>query len=292
MPLLHVAIKSIIIKNKWQWVRREKRSTKLKNTLEWRVSCSDHTQRQAGNCLPFQVAINSFFWFSLIFFPKSVSILPAKSHDKTFSNLWETDHIYHRHFSSLAHSEVCSVFLVNRRRPGMKVTSMRIQGDANTLSRAGTSPMTETSSVPVISGATTWLGCMDFDLEGWVAPTHLNRFPWLHNLVTLYCEPILWVGREVARLQSLVHAGPGTAWSRTVRASSFWNAWGYEERESPWWRVWALGGRLAPMAVAAHLSSLTAGSPKDEEKTYTLVEEAPHSVFRSVHCGFKKPCFY
>ena len=59
----------------------------------------------------------------------------------------------------------------------MKVTSMRIQGDANILSRAGTSPMTETSSVPVTSGATTWLGCMDFDLEGWVAPTHLNPFP-------------------------------------------------------------------------------------------------------------------
>lgn len=231
VPLLHVATKSIIkIKNKWQWIRREKRSTKLKNTLEWRVSCSDHTQRQAGNCLPFQVAVNSFFWSSFIFFPKSVSVLPAKSHDKTFSNQWETDHICHRHFSSLDHNDVCSVFLVNTGRPGMKVTSMRIQGDPSiSLSRAGTSPMTETSSVPVTSGATTWLSCMDFDLEGWVAPTHLNPCPWLHYLVTLQCEPVLWVGREVAVLLSLVHAGPGTAWRSTVLASSFWNGariWG------------------------------------------------------------------
>lgn len=86
--------------------------------------------------------------------------------------------VYHRHFSSLAHSEVCSVFLVNTGRPGMKVTSMRVQGDPSiSLSRAGTSPVTETSSVPVTSGATTWWGCVDFDLEGWVAPTHLNPFP-------------------------------------------------------------------------------------------------------------------
>lgn len=173
----------------------------------------------------------------------------------------------------------------------MKVTSMRIQRSQHLPVRAGNSPMTETSSVPVTSGATTWLGCMDFDLEGWVAPARPDPCPWLHYLVTLQCEPVLWVGREVAVLLSWFMLARDSLKEALSLHPHFEMARGYEgvrardEECGPWAEGLLRGGGSPP-------SSQTAGSPKDEEKTCTLVEEAPHSMFRSVHCGFQEPCFY